>query len=83
MRTYEEGYKWGTALCSRVETGEVSPKIIAMIVEAKGSGDPYMQGKIDSCFDWLHKERLLNEEIARREKGDPPKGKARHFETAH
>lgn len=83
MKTYEEGYAWGTDLCSRLKKGEGSPTLIVCIAKsAKAYGNPVAQGKIDACRDWLRKERLLVERLTAKCK-EEPSGEPRHYETAH
>jgi len=69
MKTYKEGYTFGTQLTKKIEAGEVSKKVAEDLANLPGGQPtPYRQGIIDSCADWLHKTRLLDKEIARREK---------------
>lgn len=84
MKTYEEGYEWGKALCARLKKGEGSPTLVLCIAKsAKAYGNPVAQGKIDACRDWLKKQKqLLALQDATTERKEP-KGESRTHETAH
>jgi len=69
MKTYKEGYAFGTELTKKIEAEEINQKVAEDLANLPGAQPtPYRQGIIDSCADWLHKIRLLDKEIARREK---------------
>jgi len=68
MRTYKQGYAWATTLTTLIDVDIISKQVAVDISELSANRKAFKQGMIDSCADWLHKIRLLDEEIAGREK---------------
>ena len=59
MKTYFEGYKWGSELCIDVEKGNASLKRVRAVVKKKLS--EYEKGQITACEDWLERQNSLEQ----------------------
>lgn len=62
MKSYNQGRERGRDLCLDVAHGVASLKRVTTLAKKKLS--EYEQGKVDSCVDWLHrnKQRLEDDE---------------------